>query len=311
MKHLLDQLQLEKLTDEGYPVLQLTSGKITLYKSVNGLSNAVFKLNKKGSFSARYNKNEIETEKYRVLSGTIEMETMGVLRTLLVGETIDASLFEHAITFFARTDAEILLLMDEKKYKEIFFEMKALEKLMDAVIEIDGYTYHHCDRIRKYAIEVWKYFQLPGENLKTMRWGAYFHDIGKLAIPLEILNKPGSLTPEEWEVMKTHSVKGAEIIRAHDLEWLRKAAFIIEQHHERYDGKGYPFGLKGDEISMEAAIISVVDAFDAMTTDRIYQPALSIPYAIQELVNCKGTQFNPEVVDAFIEVLNRINFDWE
>lgn len=120
--------------------------------------------------------------------------------------------------------------------------------------------------------------------LQTLRWGAYFHDIGKLSVPLEILNKPGSLTSEEWANMKAHTIEGAKIMRNHKVDMLRKSAFIVEQHHEQYDGKGYPYGLKGDEISLEACIVSVVDAFDAMTTDRVYKKALPITDAIQELV---------------------------
>jgi HD-GYP domain-containing protein (c-di-GMP phosphodiesterase class II) len=99
-------------------------------------------------------------------------------------------------------------------------------------------------------------------------------------------------------------------MRKHSIKWLKDSAFIVEQHHERYDGKGYPFGLKGDEITLEASIVSVVDAFDAMTTDRVYKKALSIEEAIKELEKGKGTQFNPVVVDAFIKILKNKQFEW-
>ncbi|MBO1912297.1 HD-GYP domain-containing protein, partial [Microvirga sp. 3-52] len=165
-----------------------------------------------------------------------------------------------------------------------------------------GYTYNHCNRIKDYSLEVWTHLGLPKENIRILRWGAYFHDIGKRAIPIEVLNKPGELTACEWEIMKTHTIEGAKIMREHKVEWLKDAAIIVEQHHERYDGSGYPYGLKADEITLEASIVAVVDAFDAMTTNRVYKKALPIKDAIQELVNEKGKQFNPKIVDAFIEV---------
>ena len=169
----------------------------------------------------------------------------------------------------------------------------------------------HCNRIKDYSIEVWSYLELPKEKLSILRWGAYFHDIGKRVIPIEILNKPGKLTAEEWEIMKTHTTEGAKIMREHPVKWLKNAAFIVEQHHERYDGKGYPHGLKGDEIALKSSIVAVVDAFDAMTTDRVYKAALPIPEAVQELIDGKGTQFHPIVVDAFLVVLEKKQFKWK
>ena len=99
-------------------------------------------------------------------------------------------------------------------------------------------------------------------------------------------------------------------MRNHEISWLRNSAFIVEEHHERYDGKGYPYGLKGEEISLEAAIVSVVDSFDAMTTNRVYRKALSIDEAIREIVKGRGTQFHPDVVDAFLKILHEQQFKW-
>jgi HD-GYP domain-containing protein (c-di-GMP phosphodiesterase class II) len=110
--------------------------------------------------------------------------------------------------------------------------------------------------------------------------------------------------------MKTHTTKGAEMMRNHEIEWLRDSAFIVEQHHEQFDGNGYPFGLKGDEISLEAAIVSIVDSFDAMTTNRVYRDALSIEAALLEIIRCRGTQFHPVVVDAFLNLLHDKEFNW-
>lgn len=295
-------------TDGQYPVLRMTSGQITLMGRWNNVAEALFSLNEGGSFCAQYNTENTIVETYTLLGGEVDIEYRGTRIKMNIGETLDASLYDKIVTFYGTSDAEILMKMDADFYEQLFFETLTLQNEMDAVSLVDGYTYHHCDRIRQYAIEVWKRMDRPKESLKLLRWGSYFHDIGKLAIPLEILNKPGKLTPEEWETMKSHSLIGADIMRAHPVEWLKDAAFIVEQHHERYDGKGYPHGLKGEEISIEAAIVSVVDAYDAMTTERVYKEALTVEEAFEELRKGKGTQFHPEVVDRFIEIMQEKKF---
>ncbi|WP_339253324.1 HD-GYP domain-containing protein [Sporosarcina sp. FSL W8-0480] len=292
-----------KSSDGQFPVIQMASGQIALLGRWNGLAEALFSLNENGSFCAQYNTDNTIVETYTLLHGEVEIEHVGERRKMGIGETIDASAFEKVVTFYALSNAEIVMKMDADFYEQLFFETKTLQVEMDAVAQVDGYTYHHCERIRQYAIEVWKRMDQPKDRLKLLRWGSYFHDIGKLAIPHEILNKPGKLTLDEWEIMMTHSSIGANIMRAHPVEWLKDAAFIVEQHHEKYDGTGYPYGLKGDEISIEAAIVAVVDAYDAMTTERAYKQAISIEEAISELKKGKGTQFHPDVVDHFIEML--------
>ncbi|HEX5563518.1 MAG TPA: HD-GYP domain-containing protein [Sporosarcina sp.] len=292
----------QRQTDGQYPVLWMTSGQITLMGRWNNVAEALFSMNEGGSFCAQYNPENTIVETYTLLDGEVEIEYRGNRTKMNIGETLDASCYDKIVTFYGTSDAEILMKMDADFYEQLFFETLTLQNEMDAVSRVDGYTYHHCDRIRQYAIEVWKRMDRPKESLKLLRWGSYFHDIGKLAIPLEILNKPGKLTPDEWETMKSHSLIGANIMRAHPVEWLKDAAFIVEQHHERYDGKGYPYGLKGDEISIEAAIVSVVDAYDAMTTERVYKLAMTADEAIAELENGKGAQFHPAVVDRFIEL---------
>ncbi|QTD39675.1 HD-GYP domain-containing protein [Sporosarcina sp. Te-1] len=286
-----------------HPVLRLSSGTITLLDRHHNLAEAMFALPPGGSFCAQYNPDHAKVERYTLVSGAMDFEHNGQRMEMKIGETVDASLCSKVITFYALSKAEVMIHMDAPFYERNFFEMQLLQREMDAVAQVDGYTYHHCDRIRQYAIEVWKKFDRPAANLKLMRWGAYFHDIGKLAIPSDILNKPGSLTAEEWDIMKSHSQRGADMLRNHPVEWLREAAYIVEQHHERFDGKGYPFGLKGEEISLEASIVSVVDAFDAMTTDRVYKEAMPLEEALNELIKGKGIQFHPAVVDVFVEYM--------
>lgn len=298
-------------TSEGYPVLHLGYADVVLLGRWNGLSNALYSLHKNGSFWVQYDAEDAFIESYKLLNGVVEMEYEGKRRLLEIGETIEASNYEHIISFYGKTEADILIKMEAESFEYRFFETQILQEEADAIASVDGYTYMHCNRIKDYSIEVWKQLELPTESLSTLRWGAYFHDVGKRVVPLEILNKPGKLTAEEWEIMKTHTTEGAKIMREHAVEWLADTAFIVEQHHERHDGKGYPYGLKGDEIALESAIVSVVDAFDAMTTDRVYKKALSIQEAVKELEGGRGTQFNPEVVDAFIEILKKNQFNWK
>jgi len=298
-------------TSEGYPVLHLGYADVVLLGRWNGLSNALYSLHKNGSFWVHYNIEDALVESYMLLNGVVEMEYEGKRHLLEVGEIIDASHYGHIISFYGKTEADILIKMSAESFEYTFLETQILQKEADSIALIDGYTYMHCNRIKDYSIEVWKHLDLPIESLSNLRWGAYFHDVGKRIVPLEILNKTGKLTAGEWEVMKSHTTEGAKIMREHTVKWLADTAFIVEQHHERYDGKGYPYGLKGDEIALESAIVSVVDAFDAMTTDRVYKKSLTIREAVKELENGKGTQFNPKVVDAFIEILKKKQFNWK
>ncbi|WP_438313409.1 HD-GYP domain-containing protein [Sporosarcina sp. FA9] len=297
----------------GYPFLRLGYADVSLLGRWNGLSNALYSLHKDEVFRVQYNPNSTENtfETYTLLDGIVELEYEDIRRVLKIGETIDAANYEKIITFHGVTEAELLIKMTAEQFEPGFFETIVLQKEADAIEALDGYTYMHCNRIKDYSIEVWSHLGLPKEKLSILRWGAYFHDIGKRTVPLEILNKPGKLTAEEWDIMKAHTIEGAKIMREHPVKWLKDVAFIVEQHHERYDGKGYPYGLKKDEIALESSIVAVVDAFDAMTTDRVYKAALPILDAVQELLDGKGTQFNPEIVDAFLSVLKKKQYKWK
>lgn len=300
-------------TPEGYPVLQLGYAEISLLGRWKGLSHALCSLREGHPLWIQYDPmvNLSVSETYTILDGEVEFESANERRLLKVGETIDASRYKEIIAFYAKTDAEILFKMTAEAFEPGFFETQVLQAEAHEIEKLDGYTYMHCNRIKDYSLEIWRHLGLGKEKLSILRWGAYFHDIGKREIPLEVLNKPGKLSAEEWELMKTHAEKGAKIMRAHEVALLNEAAYIVEQHHERYDGKGYPKGLKGNEISLEASIVAVVDAFDAMTTDRVYQSALSVDEAIQELIDGKGSQFNPKIVDAFLEVLAARGYRWK
>ena len=170
-----------------------------------------------------------------------------------------------------------------------------------AVDEKDVYTRGHSRRVMEYAMLAGSFLTLTPEEAESLEFASALHDIGKLPISVEILNKPGSLSPEEWRVIHEHPVQGAAIIQG--IPFLEEAAEYIRTHHERYDGEGYPDRLSGEDIPLGGRVIAVADAFDTMTTDRAYRTALSVDYAIRELKRCSGSQFCPVAVKAFISGL--------
>ena len=172
------------------------------------------------------------------------------------------------------------------------------EALAAALEAKDSYTADHASSIAELAIEVGEEFGLDEDALRDLRYGAIFHDIGKIAIPDAILTKPAALTDEEYELMKTHSLEGARI--AAKFGRLRESVPVIRHHHERWDGRGYPGGLADERIPRSATIVGLADAWDAMTTERPYSAALSHVAALEELRLGRGTQFSPEVVDAML-----------
>jgi putative nucleotidyltransferase with HDIG domain len=177
------------------------------------------------------------------------------------------------------------------------------EALAAALEAKDSYTADHASSIAELAIEVGEEFGLDEDALRDLRYGAIFHDIGKIAIPDAILNKPGPLTGAEFEVIKRHPIVGEQILSP--VPFLEQVRRIVRHDHERWDGKGYPDGLKGRQIPIGARIVLVVDAFHAMVSDRSYRQGMSQESARLELRAHAGTQFDPDVVDAFLRVLDR------
>lgn len=179
--------------------------------------------------------------------------------------------------------------------------LSVIGALVGALEAKDPYTQGHSTATMFHAVALARKFALPEEDVAAVQLAALFHDIGKIGIPENILTKPGPLAPDEWESMKEHTVIGANLL-AH-VPTLQRVRPIIQAHHERYDGTGYPDHLRGDAIPFTAQIISVADSFHAMTSARSYRPAMSRAAALAELRRCGGTQFNPVVVQAFIELM--------
>lgn len=234
----------------------------------------------------------------------------------------------------AKDEVQLLKSADDALYRAKFFNKNRVERYKSILEELekdiedkdieavssvktlisvinakDRYTYGHSERVVLYSRLMANKLNLSKKDKENLIYGAYMHDIGKINIPKEVLMKKMPLTNEEWEMLKQHPENGVEIIKT--IDSLSGAMPIILHHHERYDGKGYPYGLKGEEIPFLARILCVVDSFDAMTSNRPYNKRKTYEEAIEELKRCSGAQFDPELSNAFIEVIkeNSEKFD--
>lgn len=183
--------------------------------------------------------------------------------------------------------------------------ISTIKTLVNMINIKDRYTYGHVERVVLYSKRLADALGLTEADKKTLVCGAYMHDVGKIDIDESILIKKMPLTNAEWEKLKQHPIKGEEIIQY--VNCLQNARPLVRHHHERYDGKGYPDGLKGEEIPYLARVLTVVDSFDAMTSNRVYNTIKSYDEAFIELTRCKGTQFDPEITDCFITMMKATN----
>jgi len=182
--------------------------------------------------------------------------------------------------------------------KRTYFE--TVQALAQAIEASDEYTRGHSERVTKIAVEIAKRLQLSRDKIDTLKFAGILHDIGKIGVIKEILHKPGKLSDLEFSLIKLHPKLGEEIIKP--VAFLDKIRPIIRHHHERYDGKGYPDGLQGEDIPLMSRIIAVADTYDAMTSHRPYRSALSREIALAEIVKCSGTQLDAKIVKAFLEI---------
>ena len=226
----------------------------------------------------------------------------------------------------AKSDIELIKSADDALYRAKFFNKNRVETYTSVLDELkkntdekdielitsiktlisvinakDRYTYAHSERVVLYSKLLSKKLNLNEKDTETLVYGAYMHDIGKINIAQEILVKKMPLTNEEWEILKTHPKEGVEVIK--NVKSLEKIVPIILHHHEKYNGQGYPNNLKGESIPYLARILTVVDSFDAMTSNRPYNKRKTYEEAIEELRRCRGTQFDPIIAEKFIEVI--------
>jgi ribonuclease P protein subunit RPR2 len=181
--------------------------------------------------------------------------------------------------------------------------LETIRSLAFVVEAKDAYTGQHLERCRVYGVALMQAMGIDADY-PDAQYGFLLHDAGKVGVPERILGKPGPLTAAEWRVMRTHPLIGYQMVAS--IPFLKNAAEIVRSHHEMFDGSGYPAGLKGEDIPLPARVFSVVDAFDAMTTDRPYRAALPLEQAADELTRMAGTQFDAEVVAAFVPLCEKL-----
>ena len=196
-------------------------------------------------------------------------------------------------------------LEDSKEQLEQAY-LDMVQTLRYTVEAKDSYTRGHSDRVSEYSVLIGEKLGLPAEQIKTLRIGGLFHDIGKIGIPDSILLKPAKLTDEEYSQIKNHPSIRAHILGSAAI--FQDIIPIVKHHHERYDGNGYPSKLKGEEIPYLARIAAVADTFDAMTSRRSYRGPIDVEHVKEEIKRCEGTQFDPQIAEVFIEILNN-DFD--
>ncbi len=230
------------------------------------------------------------------------------------GLVVGAMILENSRSLTAFTEEELELLTTLSNQAMVAIEnawlyesvktnyFATIQSLVNALEASDRFTKGHSERVRLLSVQLGKHTGLDFKEIELLEHAAILHDIGKIGIDNFILQKQGKLTAKEYSLIKTHPLIGDDILGP--IETLEVVRKTIIQHHERYDGNGYPYGLKGDEISLKSKILSVVDTFDAMMTDRPYRKALSLQAIKDELKSNAGTQFDPYVVEAFVDMLD-------
>jgi HD-GYP domain-containing protein (c-di-GMP phosphodiesterase class II) len=240
------------------------------------------------------------SEFFYILDGSLVCTIDGEETVLGPGDYLQATQLVQPAYFRTINKLTILYLASPPVFSYISDTIRQWQDLATDIELKDMYTEEHCQRIQKIATRIGERLRLSGGQMQRLIDSAYLHDLGKTVVPEEVLAKPGRLSQEEWEHIRRHPTAGRQMLED---TFLEEVGQVIEQHHEREDGLGYPLGLTGREISIEAKIIAVADAFDAMTSDRPYRKAMSTEQALAELVRLKGQQFSPEVVDAFMEIV--------
>lgn len=200
----------------------------------------------------------------------------------------------------ALSDVTLLYVSTRPVYEEISRIVTELNEITHKVMQKDLYTYEHNNRLHGYSMQIAEKLDLNRERCEMLLFAAMFHDIGKLNVPDYILQKPGMLNEEEFCYIRQHPTDGKKIISD---TYLKYIGDIIEQHHERLDGSGYPYGLKAQDILLEAKIIAVADSYDAMTTDRPYRKAMTPKKAMQELEGLVDVHYEKNVVEVFKDIL--------
>jgi HD-GYP domain-containing protein (c-di-GMP phosphodiesterase class II) len=213
-------------------------------------------------------------------------------------------LFAQDLQFLAKQE-RVRRQETEEAYRQLNGSYVSTIRTLAVVCEMkDNYTRNHLDRTYQFALALTKRVAPELSDDPAIGYGYLLHDIGKVGVPDHILNKPGPLDDDEWKLMRMHPINGWQLVQG--IKFLGDATKIIRSHHERWDGKGYPEGIAGEDIYLPARIFSIIDTFDAMTSNRPYRKALSIAYALEEIQRVGGTQFDPYLADQFVEMCDEM-----
>ena len=233
-------------------------------------------------------------------------------------DELKARIKNHVLVKKAQEDLHKQKHLLEMKVEERTFELKeALKKMefssLEAILRLsraaeyrDDDTGNHVFRVGLYSAEVGRIMKIDESSVKKLLWSAPMHDVGKIGVPDRILQKPGKLDQDEWEIMRNHTFVGSKILGGSSSDIIRMAEILALSHHEKWNGKGYPEGKKGEEIPLFCRIVAIADVFDALTTERPYKNAFSVEKSFRIINEEKGEHFDPSVVDAFFTIQDRI-----
>lgn len=241
-------------------------------------------------------------EFYFIIEGSITIDADGEKHTLQQGDYFYVYSIKNIISFWTQADTKMLYISSAPVFNLLYTYTDDLNALLKKSETKDVYTHEHGNRVQHYAVQIADELGLSSEINFTLALASLFHDIGKCFIPDEILNKVSKLSDGEFNYIKKHPTYSSELLES---KFINDIAIIVEQHHERIDGTGYPKGLKSAEIRIEAKIIAVADSYDAMTSDRAYRKAFTPNAAVDELKRCIGSYYEENIVCALEQILKK------
>jgi len=239
-------------------------------------------------------------EFFYVLEGQVEYSKGDTKIQINSGEYFYTRNLSNPVFFTALVDVKILYISTQPVFSNLSSSIKSLTDTIRQVEQKDQYTFKHSQNVQYYSMKMAQRMHLSMESVESLNFASLFHDIGKIFIEDMILNKTGKLCEEEMERIKEHPFLGSNLASA---SFCKKISDIIAMHHERMDGSGYPKGLRGEEILLEAKIVAVADTYDAMTTDRPYRGAIAPKQAIEEIKGLAGRHYDEAIVEVFEQIL--------
>lgn len=239
-------------------------------------------------------------QKYQIIIMLLIM-VIGIISIVFLHRLYLLMKNKHKIDSNMGEDIKSIRSLEQYNVEINKMQFELIRSLVELIEMKDEYTAGHSQRVTDYAVGLGKSLGYDDRRIEILRYSSILHDIGKIGIPEEILNKPGKLDESEFSRIKEHPYTGYQAIS--NIDFLKEEAEVILYHHERVDGKGYPYGVKGDELNEMSKILSICDSYDAMTTDRTYKTKMSRSEAVMELRRNAGTQFDSELVEKFVGYL--------